>query len=151
MVTVPGWGLILGHGMCRLDPRPGRPNSVAPGKRPLNNVMTMVLRTPTRDIGLGMPGGRRIISVSAQLVHRLVEHDVGPAEAVATPRLHAAHHGLEVMADFPDDALQRLRQVGNQVTVMDRMGGGAMVAEVDRASGHTRAAGSAGRSAAAGS
>ncbi|MBO0697366.1 MAG: gamma-glutamyltransferase, partial [Zavarzinella sp.] len=33
-VTVDGLGLVLGHGMSRFDPRPGRANSVGPGKRP---------------------------------------------------------------------------------------------------------------------
>ena len=93
--TVPGWGIILGHGMCRLDPRPGRANSVAGGKRPLNNVMTMVLRTPERDIALGMPGGRRIISVGPQMVSRLVDAGATCAQAALAPRLHVT--GAEPM------------------------------------------------------
>ena len=54
-LTVPGTGIILGHGMCRLDPRPGRANSVAAHKRPLNNVVPMILRLPQRDVAIGLP------------------------------------------------------------------------------------------------
>ena len=46
-LTVPGTGIILGHGMCRLDPRPGRANSVAAHKRPLNNVVPMIYAYPS--------------------------------------------------------------------------------------------------------
>src|SRR5205085_5831099 len=58
-VTVPGLGLVLGHGMSRFDPRPGRPNSVGPGKRPLHNMCpTVVTRNGTPVIALGATGGR---------------------------------------------------------------------------------------------
>ena len=38
MVTVPGTGLLFGHGVGRFDPRPGLANSIAPMKRPLHNM-----------------------------------------------------------------------------------------------------------------
>src|SRR5439155_11577341 len=60
-VTVDGLGLILGHGMSRFDPRPGRPNSIAPGKRPLHNMCpTVVTRGGKPVLALGATGGRRI-------------------------------------------------------------------------------------------
>src|SRR5260370_38556953 len=60
MVTVEGLGLMLGHGMARFDPRPGRPNSVGPGKRPLHNMCpTVVLKDGRAVLALGGPGGRR--------------------------------------------------------------------------------------------
>ena len=37
-VVVPELGVVLGHGMSRFDPRPGRPNSPGPRKRPINNM-----------------------------------------------------------------------------------------------------------------
>ena len=58
-LTVPGTGIILGHGMCRLDSLPGRPNSVAPGKRPLKNTAPVIMRSRDRDVGVGLPGTAR--------------------------------------------------------------------------------------------
>src|SRR5205823_3358690 len=53
-VTVEGLGLILGHGLSRFDPRPGRPNSPGPGKRPLHNMCpTVVLRAGRPVLALG--------------------------------------------------------------------------------------------------
>ena len=60
-VTVPKLGLTLGHGMSRFDPRPGQPNSVAAGKRPLHNMCpTIVARNGTPVLALGAAGGKKI-------------------------------------------------------------------------------------------
>src|SRR5262249_29531268 len=60
-VTVAGLGLILGHGMARFDPRPGRPNSPGPSKRPLHNMCpTVLLREGKPILAIGGTGGRRI-------------------------------------------------------------------------------------------
>jgi gamma-glutamyltranspeptidase / glutathione hydrolase len=86
-VTVPGTGIILGHGISRLDPRPGRPNSIAPGKRPLSNVSPLIISLPDRDIALGTRGGRPIINVCAQLAHRIIDGSLPPATVLPMPRL----------------------------------------------------------------
>jgi gamma-glutamyltranspeptidase/glutathione hydrolase len=134
--TVPGWGIILGHGMCRLDPRPGRANSVAGGKRPLNNVMTMVLRTPERDIALGMPGGRRIISVGPQMVSRLVDAGATCAQAALAPRLHVTGaEPMELEESAPDELAGELESMGHSLIRKPRIGGAAAGAEFVKASG----------------
>ena len=134
--TVPGWGIILGHGMCRLDPRPGRANSVAGGKRPLNNVMTMVLRTPERDIALGMSGGRRIISVGPQLVSRLIDAGSTCAQAMLAPRLHVSGtEPLELETGAAHELAPALEAMGHTVTRMERIGGHAAAAEFVKGDG----------------
>jgi gamma-glutamyltranspeptidase / glutathione hydrolase len=60
-VTVDGLGLILGNGMARFDPRPGRANSPSPGKRPLHNMCpTVVLKDDVPVLALGGAGFRMI-------------------------------------------------------------------------------------------
>ena len=45
-VTLPGTGILMNNGMMWFDPRPGRPNSIAAGQRPLANMCPVIA---TRD------------------------------------------------------------------------------------------------------
>jgi len=129
-VAVPGTGVILGHAMCRLDPRPGRANSIAPRKRPLNNMTPMVTRLAERDVALGMPGGRRIVSVTSQLVQRIVDLDSTGFEAAAAPRMHVEHREpLEITESAGDEVIAHLRRMGHDVTAVPALGGAAHCAE----------------------
>jgi gamma-glutamyltranspeptidase / glutathione hydrolase len=132
-VTVPGTGIILGHGMSRLDPRPGRPNSIAAGKRPLTNVSPLILCLPDRDVAIGTRGGRTIVNICAQFAHRMIDGGLRPAEVLPTPRFSLTdREPLELWKfDFTEDISQRiadeLSAMGHQVVrkVEDRKGAGA--------------------------
>lgn len=87
-VAVQGTGVTLSHGMSRLDPRPGLPNSLAGGKQPLSNVSPLIVSLPDRAIALGTPGGRTIIRVGAQLARRFLDGRVELSDALTAPRLH---------------------------------------------------------------
>jgi gamma-glutamyltranspeptidase / glutathione hydrolase len=119
--VVPGTGILLSHGMCRLDPRPARPNSIAPGKRPLSNVSPLIVSLPDRDFALGSRGGRPIINVCAQLVHRIVDGSLTPAQALPRPRLSVCdREPLEFLKfDFteslPQEIFESLSALGHQV------------------------------------
>jgi len=129
-VAVPGLGLLLGHGMSRFDPRPGRPNSVGPGKRPLHNMCpTVVTRDGRPVLALGGTGGRRIPNtVFDVLVARLAERR-RLEEAVAAPRVHT-EGGTEVTMEsaWPAVEGQRLKEVGYTV----RSGPGAVLNAIER-------------------
>jgi gamma-glutamyltranspeptidase/glutathione hydrolase len=137
--------LVLGHGMCRFDPRPGRANSVAPGKRPLNNAAPLLVRLPDRDVAVGLPGGRRIVSVMTEMARRLVEdRATGPAAARA-PRLHTCgQEPLEVTTSIGAEMLDGLRAMGHRLTAVDALAGGAACAELLHAGGTVRAGGRGG-------
>ncbi len=124
--TIDGWGLILGHGMCRLDPRPGLSNSVAAGKRPLNNVGTMLLRGPTHDTALGLPGGRRIIAVMTQMAARLIDDRVSLRDTAIAPRMHVTtSEPLELAPDVPDQIEAELVKMGHRVERVAYIAGAA--------------------------
>ncbi len=129
-VTVPGTGIILGHGMCRLDPRRGRANSVAPRKRPLNNMAPMVVRLPGRDAAVGMPGGRKIVSVAAQLVRRIVDQGATGRQAATAPRLHVEFkEPVQLTESAGDEVIQELRRMGHEVETAPGLGGAAHCVE----------------------
>lgn len=87
-VAVPELGLILGHGMSRFDPRPGRPNSPGPGKRPVNNMCpTIVTRNGAPVLALGAAGGTRIPNSVYEVLVNHVGLGADLAHAMAAPRL----------------------------------------------------------------
>ena len=60
-VTVDGLGLTLGHGMSRFDPRPDHPNAPGPRKRPLHNMVPVIITKGTQAVvAIGGRGGRQI-------------------------------------------------------------------------------------------
>jgi gamma-glutamyltranspeptidase / glutathione hydrolase len=149
-VTVPGTGVILGHGMARLDPRPGRVNSVGPGKRPLNNVSPLIVSLPDRDLAVGLRGGRPIINVCAQLVHRIVDGSLRPAQALAGPRLSVCDREPLNFLKFPfnvsvsEKILDELEGMGHRIVRYQEEvegAGAAHCAELSKARNQVRASG----------
>jgi gamma-glutamyltranspeptidase/glutathione hydrolase len=139
-VTVDGLGLTLGHGMSRFDPRPGRPNSVGPGKRPLHNMCpTVVTKGGKPVLALGATGGRRIPNT----VFDVLTYRLGEAwrltEAVKAPRCHTEGDlTLTLEAAWPVAVVDHFKRVGYAV----RTGPGANLSAIERdpATGELRSA-----------
>ena len=87
-VVLPGTGILMNNGMMWFDPRPGRPNSIAPGKWPLSNMCpTVVERADGLRFAAGASGGRRILPAVFQLVSFLVDYAMSMDDAMHTPRI----------------------------------------------------------------
>ncbi|GGF51613.1 gamma-glutamyltransferase [Aliidongia dinghuensis] len=90
-IVLPSSGILMNNAINWFDPRPGRPNSLLPGRRPLANMCPVVA---TRDSGpwvaLGACGGRKILSAVTQLASMLIDYDLSLDSAFATPRLDAS-------------------------------------------------------------
>jgi gamma-glutamyltranspeptidase/glutathione hydrolase len=139
-VTVPGLGLVLGHGMVRFDPQPGRANSVGPGKKPLHNMCPTVVTHHGRPIlALGAAGGRRIPNtVFDVLLARIGEGRTLP-DAVAGPRIHTeGDTRVAVERSWSAEDMKRLKEAGYTL----RIGVGATLnaIELDPGSGAIRSA-----------
>lgn len=116
-VTVDGLGLTLGHGMSRFEPKPGHPNSVGPGKRPLHNMCpTIVVREGKPILAVGGTGGRRIPNALFDVLTGFVGRDQSIEDAVAAPRLHTeGDRNLVMEARWPGSATEYLTKVGYTV------------------------------------
>jgi gamma-glutamyltranspeptidase / glutathione hydrolase len=87
-VLLPETGILLNNGVMWFDPRPGTPNGLAPGAKPLANMCpTMVTRGDGARIALGACGGRRILPAVAQLISFLVDAGDDLGAAFARPRV----------------------------------------------------------------
>ena len=117
-VVVDGLGMVLGHGMSRFDPRPGRPNSPGPGKRPLNNMCpTIVTRDGVPVLAAGGAGGTRIPNSVYEVLVNAVGLGATPDAAMASPRLHTdgtLQLGLEKSHSAADEAF--LKALGYETT-----------------------------------
>jgi len=140
-VTVDGLGLILGHGMSRFDPRPGRPNSPGPGKRPLHNMCpTVVTRDGKPVLAIGATGGRKIPSTLFDVLAYRLGEGRSLAEAVRAPRVHTEGDlALTLEKDWPAAVVDRFKSTGYAVKV----GTGAVLSAIERdpATGGLTAAG----------
>ena len=115
-VVLPGTGILMNNGMMWFDPRPGRSNSIAPGKWPLSNMCpTVVERADGLRFAAGASGGRRIMPAVFQLVSFLVDHAMSMDDAMHTPRIDASGADLvtadRALATEVIDALTERHQV----------------------------------------
>lgn len=113
-VTVDELGLTLGHGVSRFAPQPGHPNSIAPRKRPLDNMSpTIVLKAGRPIAAVGAVGGRTIPNVVFQVLLKLIEEGSSLEDAVAAPRLHTEGDLLiRAEAGRPAAEVNYLKQLG---------------------------------------
>jgi gamma-glutamyltranspeptidase/glutathione hydrolase len=132
-LVVDGLGLVLNHGMSRFDYSPGHANAPAPGKRMQHNMSPMIALGDGRPaFAFGMPGGPKIVSVTAQLVLNAIALGVSPAAAIAAPRLHTdGGEPLLVSPRMPEHVVRELADWGHQIRHEDDMGGPVNVLAVD--------------------
>lgn len=89
-VLLPRTGILLNNGIMWFDPRPGRPNSLAAGRRPLANMAPTLALAEDRRLALGASGGRRILPAVLQLLSFLLDHRMDLEPAFHTPRIDTA-------------------------------------------------------------
>lgn len=87
-VVLPGTGVLMNNGINWFDPRPGRPNSMAAGQRPLSNMCPVLATKDGRAaFGLGASGGRKIMPAIFQLSSFIGEFGLGLEQALLQPRI----------------------------------------------------------------
>ena len=115
-ITVDGLGLVLGQGLSRFDPRPGRANSPGPGKRPLHNMCpTIVTKNGAPVLAVGATGGRRIVNAVTRAVAGFVGESLTVPAAVAAPRVHT-EGDLNLIIDPKHPALAEFKKTGYVVS-----------------------------------
>ncbi len=107
-VVLPGSGVLMNNGVMWFDPRPGQPNSVGPGKRPLTNMCPVILRDGARPVlAAGASGGRRILAAVVQTVAFVSQFGMDVGEAGAHPRIDVSdaetvHADMRLSTDVLD-------------------------------------------------
>jgi len=118
-VVSPSTGIPLNNGIMWFDPEPGKPNSLAPGKRCLGNYCPVVAETPDgRRFALGASGGRKILGTVLQMSSFMIDHGASLEEAFHRPRIDMSGEG-RVIADraLPPDVIKQLGEFMTTTTV----------------------------------
>jgi gamma-glutamyltranspeptidase/glutathione hydrolase len=98
-VVSPSTGLVLNNGIMWFDPEPGKPNSLAPGKRCLTNYSPIIGQGADGCLfALGASGGRKILGSVMQIASYMLNHGMSLEEAFHQPRIDVSGNG-KVIAD----------------------------------------------------
>jgi gamma-glutamyltranspeptidase/glutathione hydrolase len=125
-VAIEGLGMPLAHGMSRFTWNdPASPNRAEPGKRMLHNMAPLVMLRGGKPLGLiGIVGGTRIPSATAQTVIGLLDFKKSPQAVLDGPRMHTeGNEPLEVTKNLPDPVFNELQLMGHKVKRVSGIGG----------------------------
>ncbi len=119
-VVLPRSGVLMNNGVMWFDPRPGQPNSIAPGKRPLTNMLPVILRDGGRPVlAAGASGGRRIMAAVAQLVTFLAGFGMDVTAAAHHPRIDVSGPDLVTIDWRMDPAVIAALRADGPVEVVE--------------------------------
>ena len=121
-----GTGVVMNNGMMWYDPEPGRVNSIAPGKFPLNNMTpALVMDSDGVKLAVGASGGRRITNCVTQQIIKILDFGMGPQAAIDSPRLDCSMPFTSVDPRYDAALLSALEGRGHTPRVI---GGGQVEA-----------------------
>jgi len=115
----PSTGILMNNGIMWFDPRPGRPNTLAPGKRPLCNMCPVILARDEQPwLAAGASGGRRILAAVTQLLSFVVDFGLDAGAAAHHPRIDVSGTGT-ISADprLAPEIIAALRKNGTVAEV----------------------------------
>ncbi|KAK6358141.1 hypothetical protein TWF730_007495 [Orbilia blumenaviensis] len=99
---------------------PSPSNFIKPFKRPLSSISATIAETADGklDFVIGAAGGSRIISSTIQNIINMVDHGLGPREALQAPRLHdqLTPNTCVVEWSFDNSTVAYLRSLGHDVS-----------------------------------
>lgn len=114
--TVPGMGFMFNGAMGVFDPRPGRPGSIAPGKRRYTSACpTIVFRDGRPEIVIGAPGGAHIAGSVMQALVNMIDFGMSAQEAVEVPRISATSNAIDIVSRIPWSTQRALEMSGHNV------------------------------------
>lgn len=115
-VITPGLGFIYNNFLGHFNPLPDRSDSIAPHKRLVGVIATLVFRNGEPYIAIGSPGGSRLVSSVVQCIVNAIDHAMDMRTAVTVPRFHSEEKQLIFMEPhFPESTVQALRDMGNEI------------------------------------
>ena len=145
LVLVPGTGVIMNNAMLDFDPRPGRANSVAPGKMAMFGAPTVV--AARKGEGVFAASGSGGYRIEAAVLHAMVNtlvFEMGPQAATDAARVYCQGDETTVDESLGEDVKKWLAEAGHEVVALPQQPGMVSFGRVsalcrDPATGEVRA------------
>lgn len=149
-VLVPGAGFLLNNEMDDFTARPGvpnlfglvqgKPNAIAPGKRPLSSMSPTVCLSDGTDNAeevlavLGTPGGPTIITNVFQVLYALDHLKLSPELAVTMPKMHhqCFPDRLDVEKSVPQSTRGLLKVMNHTIGTRNSIGDFQLISRMYR-------------------
>jgi gamma-glutamyltranspeptidase/glutathione hydrolase len=115
-VLVPGTGIFLNNSMINFDPRPDKPNSIAPGKMPFFAVPSLVAARDGKGVFAACgSGGYRILSGVLHTTVHALDFELALQDAIDVPRVHCQGDETFVDSRIPEEVQAKLAELGHKV------------------------------------
>ena len=112
----PGTGFIMNGAMSTFDPRPGRVQSIVPGKRRTSSMCPSIIFEEDRPVmTLGAPGASWIGPGVFQVIANTLDWGMGIQEAIMAPRMVATSNILDISNRIPPRTEAALVGMGYEV------------------------------------
>jgi gamma-glutamyltranspeptidase/glutathione hydrolase len=115
-VIPPGTGFMLNGAMNWYDPRPGRPGSIAAGKKRFSSMSPLIVFDGEQPVlTLGAPGGAWIGVALLQVLLNVLELGMDVQQAIMAPRFSATTDAIDISNRIPRSTQRAVEAMGYEV------------------------------------
>jgi gamma-glutamyltranspeptidase / glutathione hydrolase len=115
-----GTGILLNSAMHNFNPVPDQVGSIGPWRRSAHSGTPLVVTDGSGfpRLCIGGAGGTRVVTGLAQVLLRVIAHDISLQDALSAPRLHSESSHTEVDGRAPVPVVEELTRHGHSVRVV---------------------------------
>jgi gamma-glutamyltranspeptidase/glutathione hydrolase len=131
-LVTPNTGIVLQNRGAGFHLKPGHPNSIAPGKRPLHTITPGMLSKDGRAVmSYGVMGGQYQPVGQSQVVTNVVDYGMDAQEAIDLPRSFWFEGVYQLEKGVPEDTKAALEALGHTCGPIDPPHGGGQAIRID--------------------
>ena len=135
-LVAPGTGFALQNRGQLFTLETGKPNSLAPHKRPLHTIIPgMLVKDGQAVMPFGVMGGHYQAVGHAHFIHRLLDRGMDPQQAAEQPRILPLNGVLQVERANPEPIIADLAHRGHEILMIDVPLGGCQAIWMDHQRG----------------
>ena len=125
-VMVDGYGFMMNNQMDDFSTNPESVNKIEPGKKPLSSMSPTVLLNEDGSpfMVLGTPGGARIFASVAQIITRVIDHNIPLHDAISIPKIWNNGGANNLQYETPLKGYEKYAVTDETIAKLEEMGHG---------------------------